>query len=70
MAAPLEVAVERRAASLVVVDDPLRPGGFREGTLLTKEEWRQMLRLLTFTPGPLLRDGQGRLYEYQVRSRR
>jgi DNA-directed RNA polymerase subunit RPC12/RpoP len=65
-AAPIEVAIQRKVRTLIVVNDPLERGGFREGTEFIQEEWEQMVRHLTFTPGTLLMDGQKRLYEFRL----
>ena len=66
MAVPLEKAIERKVRAMTVVNDPLMPGGFAAGTPFGQDEWEQMLRLMTFTPGTILRDGQGRLYEFRL----
>jgi hypothetical protein len=66
VAVSLEVAFERGVKRLVVVLDPLERGGFREGTEFHQEEWEQMVRHLSFTPGTLLMDGQRRLYEFRL----
>ena len=66
MAVPLKKAVERGVRSLTVVTDPLEFGGFRAGAQFSQDEWQQMLRLSSFSPGTVLRDGQGRLYEYEI----
>jgi len=52
--------------AMTVVSDPLMPGGFAAGTPFGQDEWEQMLRMMTFTPGTILRDGQGRLYEFRL----
>jgi len=66
VAVPLEKAIERKVRAMTVVNDPLVPGGFAAGTPFGQDEWEQMLRMMTFTPGTILRDGQGRLYEFRL----
>jgi hypothetical protein len=66
VAVPVEEAIKRKVRTLTVVHDPLEGGGFREGTEFIQEEWEQMLRHLTFTPGTLLMDGQKRMYEFRL----
>ena len=65
-AVSLDYAVARRVVNLTVVNDPLDKGGFAAGVTFIKEEWEQMLRHLTFTPGTILMDGQRRLYEFRL----
>jgi DNA-directed RNA polymerase subunit RPC12/RpoP len=68
VAAPMQKAVERKVKRLFVVDDPLPldKGGFKPGTEFLMDDWRDMVRLMTFTPGTILKDGQGRLYEFRL----
>lgn len=65
--APLDAALERGVSNLSVVIDPLESGGFKPGTSFPKDYWTLMLKDMTFTPGTILRDGQQRLYEFQLR---
>jgi hypothetical protein len=65
-AVSLDYAVVRKVVNLTVVHDPLEVGGFAKGVTFIKEEWEQMLRHLTFTPGTILCDGQKRLYEFRL----
>lgn len=66
-AVPVEQAVTRGVTNLTVVSDPLESGGFKPGTSFPKDYWTLMLKDMTFTPGTILRDGQQRLYEFQLR---
>jgi hypothetical protein len=63
---PLTKAIERKVRAVTVVRDPLAVGGFAAGTVFGQDEWEQMLRLMTFTPGTVLMDGQGRLYRFEL----
>jgi len=65
-AAPIERALARGVGSLSVVSDPLECGGFKPGTSFPKDYWELMVKDLTFTPGTVLKDGQGRLYEFRL----
>ena len=64
VAVDLHLAVERNVRFLTVVNDPDAKGGFHAGVRFVKEEWEQMLKHLSFTPGTLLKDGDGRLYRF------
>jgi hypothetical protein len=64
VAVDLNQAVRRDVRILTVVSDPLKGGGFRAGVRFMKEEWEQMLKHLSFTPGTTLKDGEGRLYVF------
>jgi len=64
VAVDLNLAVERNVRFLTVVNDPDAKGGFHAGVRFVKEEWEQMLKHLSFTPGTLLKDEIGRLYRF------
>lgn len=66
VAVDLTLAINRAVGSLIVVHDPLDRGGFGAGVVFDKEQWERMLANMTFTPGTVLKDGQGRLYEFRL----
>jgi hypothetical protein len=71
MPVDLKVAIDRHVVSLTVVCDPLgiEEGGFEPGATFGKNDWMQMFQRFSFTPGTVLKDGQGRLYEFRSSSK-
>lgn len=65
-AVPLSSAIARKISVLTVVHDPLDHGGFAKGVTLNRQDWGQMLKHLSFTPGTILKDGQDRLYIFEL----
>lgn len=66
VAVSVEKALERGVRMLTVVNDPLDIGGFQPGTVFDKEDWKNMIIHLTFTPETILKDGSGRLYVFRL----
>jgi hypothetical protein len=62
--------IRRTAFPLTVLDDPLQPGGFSQGTHFDQTAVESMIQHGAFTPGTVVRDNSGAQYRYDPDGRR